>query len=419
MPITWRNVDNNTGHYVAGQLLNNAGDRFDSAFDSLRGMLNTAQSTQEANRDNQIANNTAAYFDRLNALRNPDDLAAAQAELAAMRQGYGNMIDREATRGAFDSRLTNLYQQTNAANTFEDTQLNRQVAPIESQYRTLIQNGQTEAAEQLRTEKADLLNRTGLNDDLVEFKNTYLDQKEDRAFTTGQRDRTRQEWQRSDNERVRREGIDASITQALTDIDSVAAKGDGLGLSVAEAKQTVLSNLGVENLSGADRQYALAALDSALRPYTEQEALDVATDAQEDAQLATKYDIPNNLYAQNDPADVVNSVTEFLEKQPIENDLNDANEIDGAYLTNLLTNGIQIKDKTYDITPAMLRTLRKDRSFLGFSDAWDISDLESALAKLVTSPGVINQQEAYEKYKKESSDLATKRLKRNVFRKDK
>lgn len=118
-PITWRNID-----------APNFADAFrgvSAAQQALTGGLNTLdralqqeRTTSIANWDNQAKNNTQAFLDELASARTPEELAAKQAQLAAMKQGFGAQIDSNAARTALDGRGGVLQQRALTRANYED-----------------------------------------------------------------------------------------------------------------------------------------------------------------------------------------------------------------------------------------------------------------------------------------------------------
>jgi len=421
-PITWRNVQgqSRTGHFAASRMLDSAASRFDASLGSLRGMLSSEQSRRSANRENTIDNNTAAYLDQLAAAQSVDGLENQSADLAAMRDSFGNMIDRDATRGALQNRMTALRTEANAARNFELGELNAQADPVVSRIEQLTEEGKFEEANAMATQNQDLLSQVGKIDDVARGIRLRQQGIADQTFADDQRQRTRDGWLRDDERRSRQKDIDATLSASLQDIEAAAASGESLGMGVGEAQQVILGNLGVDNLDAQDRQYAAQALDTILAPYRKREELDMQNEAQADAQLATEYDIQNNIFAQDNPYNTEDAITSFFNEKGIESDeawLGSGQQITPDVLMDVLKEGVKVKGKPYKVTPAMLKMLPQFvGTQFGIEDNWGKDELESALQKFVTSKSYDKQLKDYEAYQREMTQRNANRLKRSVFR---
>lgn len=80
-------------------------------------------------QDNLKKQNTNDMLTALNQAQNPEQLAAAQANIAAMQQRWGSGYDMDAVRTAMDERPAVLMQRQSAEMDFKDKQANRAARP--------------------------------------------------------------------------------------------------------------------------------------------------------------------------------------------------------------------------------------------------------------------------------------------------
>jgi cytochrome c556 len=427
MPITWRNVNGGNGLGVASRILDRAGDQFQGSLNTLGGLLNSAETNIEDNRVQGVTNNTNAFMDQLAAYNNPEDLQAAEAQLRQQLASYGSAgIDRDRTRGAIESTITGLQQEDTARRNYDFNKAKDAARPLQDQFDALLatgsETGDFSAAEQFALDNQAPFKAADLFGGTMESLQSRQQGYKDQVFANQQRGRTRDQWGREDATLERRGVIDTAIADALTQIES----SDPAGMGAQEVRQ-VLSSALPKDSNGADRLYAAQQVDAALLPYEAKSALDVEMDAEDDALLRSQYDIDNNIFAQDNPYNVGNTVTDFLQNKNIENDgiwgLWNGSQITAPKLMNLVSDGLEYTDektgkkKKADITPAMLAMLQESNgSFLGMSDAWGMDELEDALIAFAESPAYNQQFEAYERYKAESTLRAQLRRERNPLR---
>ena len=79
--------------------------------------------------DNLKKQNTNDMLTALNQAQNPEQLAAAQENIAAMQQRWGSGYDMDAVRTAMDERPTVLMQRQSAEMDFKDKQANIAARP--------------------------------------------------------------------------------------------------------------------------------------------------------------------------------------------------------------------------------------------------------------------------------------------------
>lgn len=119
--ITWRNVDApNLGD--PARTLGMAQQSFNNAFDILNKQLTAAQAVDSQNWDARKALNTDQYLSRLQSFKTPEEAAAAQADLQALRQGFQAQIDMPAVRNAESNLTENLQRRVTTNNAYVTSQ---------------------------------------------------------------------------------------------------------------------------------------------------------------------------------------------------------------------------------------------------------------------------------------------------------
>lgn len=119
--ITWRNVEApNLGDPTRTGML--ASNSINNAFDILNKQLTTAQAVDSQNWDARKALNTDQYLSRLQSFKTPEEAAAAQADLQAMRQGFQAQIDMPAVRNAESNLTENLQRRVTTNNAYVTSQ---------------------------------------------------------------------------------------------------------------------------------------------------------------------------------------------------------------------------------------------------------------------------------------------------------
>lgn len=131
MAITWRNVAGGGSNSGAG-LAQSGSDLVSRGLNSLRQFAAEQQKLNIQNDRLITEKNTNDYLDQVAQYTSAADLSnpETQAQLMQLRDGYGQMIDRAATRAAVDTRLMNLQKQELAANQFADQAQERAQRPL-------------------------------------------------------------------------------------------------------------------------------------------------------------------------------------------------------------------------------------------------------------------------------------------------
>jgi micrococcal nuclease len=144
--ITWQNIQGASPAEAARPLFY-AQNAINAGFDNFNKVIQDRQALETANWENQKVNNTQAFLNKLAQFQTPEALAAAKADgsLDAMRLASGAQIDQAAVRGAQDTRLKTLYEQSQAAQTYTDSQTELAHRPIIEQLTALAKTGTPEA----------------------------------------------------------------------------------------------------------------------------------------------------------------------------------------------------------------------------------------------------------------------------------
>jgi hypothetical protein len=109
-------------------------------------------------RNNQLAveKNTNDYLDQVAKYTTAADISdpTVQQNLLELRQGYGQMIDRAATRDAIDTRQLQLQKLETASNAFSDQQLEREQRPLIEQITAAGRSGDKATVNRLLDENS-------------------------------------------------------------------------------------------------------------------------------------------------------------------------------------------------------------------------------------------------------------------------
>lgn len=177
MPITWRNIETDTTRGAAG-LMEVARRAFNDGIGSFQGIVEDKNAVGQANWDQQRANNTNAFLDRLAQYKTPEELAAAQAsgELAALRQQYGGQVDATAIRGAEASQADVLMKRIAAQNQYGDDKINRDARPLMEQYQGLLAQGNAAGAAKFLADNRLSVDESGALQDLQNLQKTQFSQ---------------------------------------------------------------------------------------------------------------------------------------------------------------------------------------------------------------------------------------------------
>lgn len=139
--ITWRNI-NAPSNNGAAQLMRDASDSFTNAFDGIGGIIKAEQGIRRANHENTGVNNTQAIRDGLAGFKTVDEFNAARQSGAIDRlRGEFKNYDKAAISAAIESRPRELMQEQNAADTYNQGQVTKQLAPLMDAYTMAMQEG--------------------------------------------------------------------------------------------------------------------------------------------------------------------------------------------------------------------------------------------------------------------------------------
>lgn len=142
MALTWRTIGNG-GAASAGSLLSMGQQQVTQGLGVLNDLLKQNQLNEQRNALAVRDNNTQSYLDQVAAAGGAEALANPEirAQLEQTRAGFGAAIDRGATRGAIDDRLSGLQKQAVQTGAYEDQQAERNQRATVDQLYTLAANG--------------------------------------------------------------------------------------------------------------------------------------------------------------------------------------------------------------------------------------------------------------------------------------
>ena len=178
-PITWQNV---TGRSLAEAAvpLESASKLILGGFDRLSNTADGYGKLQQNIQNQEEEANVQSFMERLQRARTPEEVAALQAsgELDALRSTL-KPTSLAKVRGAEDSRIASLMQQTTARNTFEDSIADRAADPIRQAYRVAVLNRDEAAQKAIRDANPNLRGLDRLLDEERKLERTFVEQ--DRA----------------------------------------------------------------------------------------------------------------------------------------------------------------------------------------------------------------------------------------------
>lgn len=121
MPITWRNIENDSTRGAA-MLFETARRAFNDGIGNFKGIVDSRNEVNQQNWNTQKEVNTDQFLDRLAQYKTPEELAAAQAagDLQNLKAQFGGQIDRDAVRGAEAAAATQLMKRITTQNLYQD-----------------------------------------------------------------------------------------------------------------------------------------------------------------------------------------------------------------------------------------------------------------------------------------------------------
>lgn len=150
MAITWRTVAGGGGG--SGVSLSQSGtNNLMQAMDGLRRLAAEQQQMNIQNDQLITQKNTDDYLDQVAQVTSAADLSnpETQQQLMALRQGFGQMIDRNATRNAIQDRQLSLIKAETAQNEFNDQTQQREQRPLMEEAIRLSRSGDLAGANQI------------------------------------------------------------------------------------------------------------------------------------------------------------------------------------------------------------------------------------------------------------------------------
>lgn len=177
-PITWKTI-NAPDLSGASSILSQAGQSFNNAL----GALERTKNTFEEGRTDR---NTQAFMDQLRQYQTPEELAAAQkaGDITSLRDQFGSLIDQSKVgTDAIQKRIGTMQEQVTRDYNYEQTQLEREQAPIARQIKLAIAQDDDATVQRLLDENPNLKNAPGLMNQFNEAERTRLVQgREDRTY---------------------------------------------------------------------------------------------------------------------------------------------------------------------------------------------------------------------------------------------
>ena len=226
MPITWRNIESDTTRGAAG-LMEVARRAFNDGLGNFKGIVDDRNQLNQANWDQQRANNTNAFLDRLAQYKTPEELAAAQAsgELQTLRQQFGSQVDANAIRGAEANQADVLMKRIAAQNQYTDDKTNRDARPLMEQYQGLLAKGDANGAAKFLADNQLAVDESGALQDLQNLQKTLFSQGIQRSnLALSQRADQRAQTQFDDNmnETLQKRAVLGGVQASLSGSNDLA-----------------------------------------------------------------------------------------------------------------------------------------------------------------------------------------------------
>lgn len=228
-PITWRTVGGGGGNPAA--LLAMGTNSVQQGLQALQDLATRQQRQALSSFESQRERNTQDYLDQVASITSAADLAnpETQAQLDAVRLGYGNMIDRAAARAAVPQALANLQRQETAAAQFQDMTTEREQRPLVEQLYSLARSGDTAGAQRLLDE-TNFLNEGRLGADVDNiFRSQRQEQRQTRQDQRAEAQFRESMASAAENRVLRREQLqdmreNRQIRRGVQAIDGAAAE---------------------------------------------------------------------------------------------------------------------------------------------------------------------------------------------------
>lgn len=230
-PITWRTV---VGPSLAeaARPMEAAGQSINGAFDKIAGILQQREQMDINNVNARRNANTQAYLNELySQYKTPEALAAAQASGAVdqLKAKFNGLIDSAAVRGADETRLATLRDQTLKGQEFGDKQQQIKDRPLVNGILSTLYKGDGEGAMKLLDASPHLLNHADVQKQVADYMHTLKQRgREDTRFTWDEATQKYTVGQRAEEERLRplrerslRAGIAASETSTAANAYSL------------------------------------------------------------------------------------------------------------------------------------------------------------------------------------------------------
>lgn len=348
-PITWRNIGGGGGGNPTA-LLALGNQQVQQSFNALQDIFKNETLLQEKNQSAMTANNTAKYLDAvnaadLNALQDPEQ----RANLEALRAGFGAAIDRNATRGAIDNRISNVQKQTVAGNQFQDQATEREQRELIDQGLNLATAGDMEGVQKLLSD-TQFLNEGKVTSDLMGI----LDARTRRTYAA--EDQERQE--RAEGRQIAQfqENMASAAENRIIRREDRADRQE----QRADRQQEQAYRKGVQVLDDASNQ-AKEILNTRLAG---NEWANVSTDPAKDAQVL----LGGTKGLQNFESFFNSDSTDYKQMQ--------------EGVTDLLSKGVEVDGQIYKVPPAILQ-----QAINANSNNWNVLDnpLDAIRSQIVDS----------------------------------
>ena len=412
----------------------------------------TLDSQRKADQAKLRDKNTQNFLDTLASYKTVGDLTQANSQgiFDNLRASYGNNIDRERVRGAYDSALSALQNRTNSTDKFQDTQQLRENRGVIDDALVLARQGKGQEAKELVTsvDSPDTSKFLGQIDTILQAKADQT--RKDRVATKAEErgdysfDRLVKTNERADNQLERNNQIFSTVRGAYQSNElagkeysdkvnelALSRYGKNVGQLTPDEAQTINGEIGF-NTSQSSSDLLRSTLEQLRKDGViktaadEQAAIDnfnlmdslagkvVASDQET---LNKQLTLLDEAYKpQQNPFTQELTTDPFTAAQQIVSESNLGSKLDGSELeeavsqvNSLITEGLVLKEgeEPIPVTPALVKLALENVGEYNFSS--DVSPKDS-ITKLIKGIGIdrINQylKEAQE-YKTSKRQLGT------------
>ena len=253
MPITWRNIENDSTRGAA-LLLETARRALNDGMGNFKGIVDSRNELNQQNWNTQKEVNTDQFLDRLAQYKTPEELAAAQAagDLQRLKAQFGAQIDHDAVRDAEAAAAEQLMRRITAQNQYVDDKTNRDARPDIDHFYDLVGQGRLKEAAQWKADKQLGVDESSLTNVLLDRNDKQFSQSMEKsrlALQQAQERRSQIDWDDKWSEiNQKRSAIDLGDQALANATDFASARTAFLASAKQKGLRDDVVNAGLENL---------------------------------------------------------------------------------------------------------------------------------------------------------------------------